>query len=360
MILQEGQPKYCLQDLAVVPAVISDIDSRTECNPFTPSGKYPIFCAPMNCVTDEANYFKWESHKVQPIIPRTIKYERRLFYLNTSRWVALSQKEFEKLFTNEEKPYGFDQEFKVCIDTANAHRKSIYASVNKAKKIASENGYSLIVMVGNIARPDTYEWICENADVDYVRLNIGSGKGCITASNTGTYYPIASLVSECADIKHEWEEAMDEFHQFPKSLPKIVCDGGIRGYSDIIVALALGADYVMIGSLFAAMDESCAEWETNPMTQERTRLYYGMSTKKAQNLINAALENPKEDFEPKTSEGTFKHLTPLGPVHKWLENFDSYLRSTMSYTDCKDLEDFTSGYVDLVVKSTTTIGSVNA
>jgi IMP dehydrogenase/GMP reductase len=153
---------------------------------------------------------------------------------------------------------------------------------------------------------------------------------------------------------------MDEFHQFPKSLPKIVCDGGIRGYSDIIVALALGADYVMIGSLFASMDESCAEWEVNPQTQERTRLYYGMSTKKAQKLINEALETPIENFEPKTSEGTFKHLTPLGPVHKWLDNFNSYLRSTMSYTDCKNLEDFTSGFVDLVVKSTTTIGSVNA
>ena len=94
---------------------------------------------------------------------------------------------------------------------------------------------------------------------------------------------------------------MEEFHEFPKSLPKIVCDGGIRGYSDIIVALALGADYVMIGSLFAAMDESCAEWETNPLTQERTRLYYGMSTKKVQKLMNEASENPTKNFEPKTS-----------------------------------------------------------
>ena len=359
MIL-EGQPKYCLQDLSVVPAVISKINSRNECNPFTKSGKYPIFCAPMNCVTDDSNYGIWDAEKVQPILPRTVKYNVRKEFLYKGEWVALSQKEFEKLFGNDSEPAGFDQEFKVCIDTANAHRKSIYDSVNKAKKIAKDNGYSLIVMVGNIARPDTYEWICEHAEVDYVRLNIGSGKGCITASNTGTYYPIGSLVEECATIKHEWEETMEEFHQFPKSLPKIVCDGGIRGYSDIIVALALGADYVMIGSLFASMDESCAEWEVNPQTQERTRLYYGMSTKKAQKLINEALETPIENFEPKTSEGTFKHLTPLGPVHKWLDNFNSYLRSTMSYTDCKNLEDFTSGYVDLVVKSTTTIGSVNA
>ena len=353
----EGQPKYCLQDLSVVPAVISKIDSRNECNPFTKDDKYPIFCAPMNCVTDENNYSIWELEKVQPILPRTVKYDVRMKFLISGAWVALSQKEFEKLFVNEKPSGGLS--YKVCIDTANAHRKSIYDSVNKAKKIAKDNGYKLTIMVGNIARPDTYEWICEHADVDYVRLNIGSGCSCITASNVSVYYPIASLIDECAAIKHEWEEAIEEFHEFPKSLPKIICDGGIRGYSDIIVALALGADYVMIGSLFAAMNESCAEWEVNPQTQEKTRLYYGMSTKKAQILINGALEKPIENFEPKTSEGTFKHLTPLGTVDKWLDNFNSYLRSAMSYTDCKTLDEFTSGYVSLVVKSATTIGSIN-
>ena len=190
MIL-EGQPKYCLQDLSVVPAVISKINSRNECNPFTKSGKYPIFCAPMNCVTDDSNYGIWDVEKVQPILPRTVKYNIRKEFLYKGEWVALSQKEFEKLFGNDSEPAGFDQEFKVCIDTANAHRKSIYDSVNKAKKIAKDNGYSLIVMVGNIARPDTYEWICEHADVDYVRLNIGSGKGCFvegTKISTKTGY----------------------------------------------------------------------------------------------------------------------------------------------------------------------------
>ena len=355
----EGQPKYCLQDLSVVPAVISKIDSRSECNPFTSDRKYPIFCAPMNCVTNENNYDIWESERVQPILPRTVNYDTRMAFLKSGSWVALSQKEFEKLFADGTKPFITGMSYKVCIDTANAHRKSIYNSVNKAKKIAKDNGYEIIIMVGNIARPDTYRWICENAKVDYVRLNIGSGRSCITSSNTSIHYPIASLIDECVSIRNDFKEEMEEFHEYPKSLPKIVCDGGIRGYSDIIVALALGADYVMIGSLFAAMDESCAEWETNPHTQERTRLYYGMSTKKAQKLMNESSEHPIENFEPKTSEGTFTHLTPLGPAHKWLENFNSYLRSAMSYTDCKTLEKFTSGYVDLVVKSVTTIGSIN-
>ena len=135
----EGQPKYCLQDLAIVPSVMSNIDSRNECNPFTTDGKYPIFCAPMNCVTDEFNYGSWDKEKVQPIFPRTVKYDTRMTYLTLGAWVALSQKEFEKLFADENKPFK-GLVCNVCIDTANAHRKSIYESVNKAKKIARDNG----------------------------------------------------------------------------------------------------------------------------------------------------------------------------------------------------------------------------
>ena len=190
MIIEE-QPKYCLQDLSIVPAVISKIDSRSECNPFTHNKKYPIFCAPMNCVTNENNYDIWESERVQPILPRTVNYDTRIAFLKSGSWVALSQKEFEKLFADKTKPFYRNMTYNVCIDTANAHRKSIYDSVNKAKKIASDNGYELIVMVGNIARPDTYRWICENAKVDYVRLNIGSGKGCFvegTKISTKTGY----------------------------------------------------------------------------------------------------------------------------------------------------------------------------
>ena len=92
MIIEE-QPKYCLQDLSVVPAVISKIDSRSECNPFTHDKKYPIFCAPMNCVTNENNYDIWEGERVQPILPRTVNYDTRIAFLKSGSWVALYQKE---------------------------------------------------------------------------------------------------------------------------------------------------------------------------------------------------------------------------------------------------------------------------
>ena len=88
----------------------------------------------------------------------------------------------------------------------------------------------------------------------------------------------------------------------------------------------------MIGSLFAAMDESCAEWETNPLTQERTRLYYGMSTKKAQK------EMGKKDLH--TSEGVEIIIKVEYNLKGWIENFADYLRSAMSYCNVNNISDF--------------------
>ena len=70
--------------------------------------------------------------------------------------------------------------------------------------------------------------------------------GCLSTSNTGIHYPIASLINDIVQIRDEISSKYDK-------LPKIIADGGIRNYSDAIKALALGSDYVMIGSVFAKM-----------------------------------------------------------------------------------------------------------
>ena len=117
-------------------------------------------------------------------------------------------------------------------------------------------------MVGNIANPDTNKYITENypSIIDYIRVSIGTGSGCITSTQLSVHNPEASLIAECAQYKG-WPGA-----------PKIVADGGMRTNANIMVALALGADYVMIGSMLAAFDESCAPWEKDEETGKVTRL----------------------------------------------------------------------------------------
>lgn len=69
--------------------------------------------------------------------------------------------------------------------------------------------------------------------------------GCTTAANVSINYPMGSLIAEC--YKQKTQLGLKT---------KIVADGGMRNYSDIIKALALGADYVMIGSTFNKAIES--------------------------------------------------------------------------------------------------------
>jgi IMP dehydrogenase/GMP reductase len=377
---------YSYNDLKIIPAVTSDISSRKECNIFEEDGMLPIFASPMLSVTNEHNFEMWKNNKVRPIAPRSIAYKKRLEYLQNGDWVALSLKEFDKLFitgTPTFKVYS-EKTYNVCVDLANGHMHSLYKKIWDAKHKSYECGYNLVVMTGNIANPETYKWLCDwqyesNVKVvDYIRLSIGTGAGCLTTSNTGVHYPIGSLINECKEIKDNYDAT---------KCPAIVADGGIRNYDDINKALALGSDYVMIGSLLSGLLESSAEmviesndpvkfpvyydreageisynvgydetktiriWDVNHEEEKRefirsmkniTKKFIGMSTKEAQIAINAALEEPiiadKKDL--KTSEGCTKFIPVHYTLAQWLENLQDYLRSAMSYCDAKTLDEF--------------------
>ncbi len=106
---------------------------------------------------------------------------------------------------------------------------------------------------------------------------------------------------------------------------KIIADGGMAGYSDIIKSLALGADYVMCGRIFAQAAKT-------PEEMGEKLIYRGMSTKEAQKAMgNAVL---------KTAEGRSVDIMKTYTLQGWVENFDSYLRSAMSYCDSITLKEF--------------------
>lgn len=372
--------RYTYRDLTIVPGIVSTIDHREECNPFYYGGMLPLFTAPMNTVIDENNFEKFELYSINGILPRTVKLDIRVNYSLEDKWSAYSLLEFENIFCNEKKLLESEKNIKALIDVANGHMRKIFTLVKKAKEIY---GNKIIIMVGNIANPETYERYAE-IGVDYIRCGIGAGCGCLSTSNTGVHYPMASLIDEIRKVKDKLSKEEITLNEIAKKkkyvkLPYIVADGGIRNYSDIIKALALGADFVMVGSVFSKMLESAAEkqcdaykkfdftkgnftcdkffrWRVDYDNEGLTlgeikAVFYGMASREGQ----IALTGKKT----KTSEGISKVLRVEYTMYTWVENFVDYLRSAMSYTGSKNLEEF-KRFTNLVVNSENAISVVNA
>ena len=334
----EERVLYSYNDIMIKPAVISSIEHRSECNALK-DGKLPIFTSPMSCIIDENNFHMF-NERTNAILPRNISLDIRYNNSYCGNWAAYSLHEFYECFCNEYSK--FNSPAKALIDVANGHMSILYEYVKQAKDI---HGNNLEIMIGNIANPETYK-VAYEAGVDSIRCGIGGGAGCLTTSNTATHYPMASLIYDIYKTKEELRKTAD---MEGKKLPYIIADGGIRNYSDVIKALALGADYVMIGSLFGKLYESCAK--TVKKDKQLYKEFYGMASNKGQIDLNGK--------KTKTSEGITKLLPVTEHLDKWTENMESYLRSAMSYTNIKDIEDFNPINVQTVVISKATQESLN-
>ena len=167
----------------------------------------PIFASPMTSVVGCDNLQIFKDNKITPILPRSVDIETRKKYMLCGEWVALSLKQFEEIFIEEaSKLYsGSQYVYKVCVDIANGHMRSLYKKCIKAKELSIQYGYKLVIMTGNVANPDTYKYICTRAiylndeireylpAVDYIRIGIGGGAGCFsgTAIEDGSFHIIA-------------------------------------------------------------------------------------------------------------------------------------------------------------------------
>ena len=196
---------------------------------------------------------------------------------------------------------------------------------------------------------------------------------CITSSNTGIHYPMASLIDEIHQTKMKWAKRLkNRGLEDETSLPKIIADGGIRNYSDVVKAIMLGADYVMIGGLLSQCIEACGDikygkdtftnednnellsiikskWEKGEADLER--VFYGMASKEGQIVMNGE--------KSKTSEGICKTLPIKYTLAQWTDNMASYLRSAMSYLGVRDINHIDRDQIVVNVISTTTQSSVN-
>lgn len=380
--------KLGYDDISIVPATISTIRHRNECNCYDEHLFLPIFTAPMDQVIDEYSADTYIKNGINVVLPRTIPFEKRLklmieHYDKEMLFIAFSLTEAQELFLEKHyiktsndlisvvrKNLTHDictGSYRICIDIANGHMKELLDTIKEIKKLYSDR---VTIMSGNIANPKTYDEY-NRVGCDYVRCSIGSGSRCTTSSNVSVHYGCFSLLREI------WERKQDL-----NGNCKIIADGGIKGYGDIQKAL-LYSDYVMIGGLFNKAIDSAgtpkygkAYWNIfgkrvlNPFKTlliysravrktdyekvlklikkgkiDVWKEYYGMSTKIAQSKIdpNAKL---------KTSEGKVQRQMVEYSIKQWSENETDYLRSAMSYTNSRTLIEYQdSEWIQLTHKS---------
>lgn len=352
--------KLSYDDVSIIPERISTISSRSECNPYI-DGMLPIFASPMDTVVCEENIQDFLDNNINVVIPRNIDFCKRVeLGVKYNVFFAVSIKETEDICKFYEGEHGSTcmrtgQKYKICIDIANGHMEKLLGICHKLK---SYKNAQITLMTGNIANPETYIDY-EEAGVDFIRVGIGGGSACLTASNTGVYAPYFSLIKEVYELK-----------QRCGGKAKIIADGNIKAYRDIQKAL-IYADYVMIGGLFNKAMESAGKttygksyWNINgnkifrPLKTLFTygreiprekfdkafklfkegkltifKQYRGMSTKEAQKNID-------KNAKLKTAEGKVFYQKVEYDLKGWAENEKDYLRSAMSYTNSRTLDEF--------------------
>jgi IMP dehydrogenase/GMP reductase len=342
--------KFDFDDILIVPAKKTHISSRY--NGIKLTKPLPLITAPMDTVVNLENMGYFFSNGISVALPRTIKYQefknfctehsiRETDYTNT--FFSFGFNDLDVLYKNNFKE--LHENAHILIDVANGHMQKIVDYCREIKRLRPD----IIIMVGNIANPETYRWYAEYGCVDYIRIGIGNGNGCLTTKQSGIGYPMASLIHEIRTIKNAFEKGTLEERKNPdfvqRKAPAIVADGGMKDYSDIIKSLALGADYVMIGSIFNKAFESAADNYLYGIKLNRKlakkffdkgypikKYFRGMSTKEAQKAMG------KTSF--KTSEGVVRFRRVEYYLDGWVENFEHYLRNLMSYVNAKTLEEF--------------------
>ena len=332
---------YDFNDILIQPAPTTSVRSRSQVTPFYDQDKLPLMTAPMDTVVDGKNHHYFSNLGITVVFPRIKNPDDK--HISSEYFLSYSLTEFDNIFLDKSFKIPKGKVVYALIDVANGHMSDLLSTCRAAK---TKHQNRLKLMVGNVANPDTFYHYCL-AGADYVRVGIGNGGGCLTTGQTGVGYPMASLIYECNKIKKRNKHLGT----------KIVADGGFKTYSDIIKALALGADYVMLGSVFNKSLESCGETTTEDGTiidqyskdasnQFNADIplfknFRGMSTKEVQKSLG------KDNL--KTSEGVVRRNKVEYTLEGWVDNFTSYLRSAMSYTDKKILPRFIGGVVTNVI-----------
>ena len=200
----------------------------------------------------------------------------------------------------------------LCIDVANGYREDFINAVKRYRETFKEK----IIIAGNVATREMTEALIL-AGADIVKIGIGPGSVCTTRSVAGVGYPQLSSISECSDAAHGLGG-------------HVMADGGCKYPGDVSKAFGAGADFVMLGGMFAGHDEGGGK----VLKKNGSKLieFYGSSSETALNKHYGG----QADY--RSSEGKKVQLKYRGKIKETVLNILGGLRSSCTYVGAPSLK----------------------
>ena len=230
-------------------------------------------------------------------------------YKNIALSIGIKKEDFDNL-DKILKEYSF---FKfICIDVANGYSEHFSSFLKKVR----DKYPTKTLIAGNVVTADmTQELILSGADI--VKVGIGPGSVCTTRIQTGVGYPQLSAVIECADAAHGLGA-------------HIIADGGCTCPGDVAKAFGGGADFVMLGGMFAGHDEGSGKVVKS--NGSKYIEFYGSSSDTANKKHYGGLSSYR------SSEGRTVRVKYRGKIKETILNILGGLRSSCTYVGAPSLK----------------------
>ena len=291
----------------------------------------PIFSANMDTTGTFETAITLQKHKMLTAIHKfySIKdWEKNVGNLDPD-FISVTVGQSKEDLQLGQKIFSLNSDIKyLCIDVANGYREDFINSVKNYRETFPDK----IIIAGNVATREMTEALIL-AGADIVKIGIGPGSVCTTRSVAGVGYPQLSSISECSDAAHGLGG-------------HVMADGGCKYPGDVSKAFGAGADYVMLGGMFAGHKESGGELVTDEEGVQY-KDFYGMSSTKAQQTYYGDLA------EHRAPEGKKVRLRYKGELDKTVQSILGGMRSACSYVGAKKLKDLPKSTTFIRVTQTT-------
>jgi IMP dehydrogenase len=207
----------------------------------------------------------------------------------------------------------------VTLDSAHGH----HVGVINALKTLKKSFKNLQVIAGNIGTAAGALALAD-AGADAVKVGIGPGSICTTRIVAGAGVPQITAILEAASALRA------------RNIP-VIADGGIRYTGDMVKALAAGANVVMMGSVFAGVEESPGE--TIIYEGRKFKQYRGMGSIGAmtQGSSDRYFQDVEDDIKKLVPEGIEGRVAFKGSLTEVVQQYVGGLRAGMGYCGAKDI-----------------------